>query len=158
MPILRTLDGIELWSFVTVEDATALLYGRLNTEPWHKANTPEALFTLGERRTAALVQATRLIETQITWATELDENAIPEDVQLATALYALALLRDTSEAPGQSGSQTLKSKKIGDLTLTFQDMAGTITQHPQGIPEEVRLLLKPYGTLVGRMMIPLLRT
>ena len=78
-------------------------------------------------------------------------------IQQATAFYALALLRDDREAPDSSPDANVKRKKIGDTDIEFRDQA-LAPAAAQGIPSEVRTLLRPYGTMVGNMMVPVLRT
>src|SRR5262245_47006994 len=173
-------------SYVTVEEATDLLEGRLNTEPWFVWSPESDYFALEQRRESSLMWATQLIDEQAHWygypSTETQALAwpmtgqtdkwgrpvatdiIPEDIKRATAYYALALLRDTSEAPPgtSSGSEAgIKSKKIGDLTITYQDVSTQAQQAAQsstGMPAEVRRILAGYGQLAGSLNIPVWRT
>jgi len=173
-------------SYCTVEEATALLQDRLHVEAWYTAD-PEEAITLPHRREAALMQATRLIDEQVGWygmpatttqalawpqsgqvdryGRPVDMTLIPVDIQRATAYYALALLEAdeamASSATSGGGDLVLKSKKIGDTTLTFQDVSNTSTRTvapPGAMPNEVKLLLKPYGMVPGFGIVPVLRT
>ena len=164
-------------SYSTVNAATAFLTMRLDTAPWTEASV--------EDQSAALQWATRLIDEQMRWyavptypdqalalpQTGLTDqwgrvvasDVIPLPVQQATALYALGLLETTApDAPQTSGELVLKSKKIGDVTLTYQDLPSSSTTRtpasPYALPSEVRALLRPYGMVSGMGSVPLLRT
>lgn len=173
-------------SYVSVIDATDLLQEHLDIEAWY-TQSPEEGQTLAARREAALISATRLIDTQVGWygypATStqalawpqagqvdrygrpLDQTTVPRTVQQATAYYALALMEATAAgaATAASGSELLvKSKKVGDVTITYQDVptaaqARTATSG-EVMPREVRDLLRGYGMVPGLGMIPVLRT
>lgn len=166
-------------SYTTVTQATAFLTMRLQTAAWDDASV--------EDQSAALMWATRLLDEQIVWAglpTYPDQalalpqvgltdqwgrlvasDVIPGPVQQATALYALGLLEATAvvAATGAgTGGLVLKSKKIGDTTITYQDVPATSARTPAAspytIPSEVRALLRPYGRVAGGINIPVLRT
>jgi hypothetical protein len=176
-------------SYVTVTAATDFLQERLHVEAWYTAD-PEEAITLPHRREAALMQATRLIDEQVGWYglpvtmtqalawpqtgqvdamdRPVDQTTVPANVQRATAYYALTLLEaeeviQAATVAAATGEGLIKSKKIGDTTITYQDApsastATTSTSTRPRIPNEVWLLLKPYGMVPGFGMIPVLRT
>lgn len=184
MTLIATPGAPDANSYCSVATATLYLEARLNTEPWFDqtvASVPPH-WTLNVRREAALQWATQLLDEQVQWhgtpATDtqalawpqqgqtdswgrpIDATVIPEQVQRATAYYALALLRDTTEQPGQQGSGMIRRRKIGSLEIEYQATSTATTPSPthQGIPAEVRVMLRPYGTLAGGVTVPLLRT
>jgi hypothetical protein len=177
-------------SYVTTEQATAFLQERLHVEAWYSAD-PEEAITLPHRREAALMQATRLIDEQVGWygvpatltqalawpqvgqvdamGRPVDQMTVPTNIQRATAYYALMLLEaeeviQAATVAAATGEGLVKSKKIGDTTITYQDApsasasTSTSTMTRTRIPNEVWLLLKPYGMVPGFGMIPVLRT
>src|SRR4030095_8636958 len=176
MTILNAIPGDPLAnSYVTVEDASAFLTRRLETDAWTHASVTD--------QSAALQWATQLLDTQIewygiptfpdqalalpqtglidSWGRWLPTDVIPVAVQQATALYAMALL-DASMDDGTASSDTLvlKSKKIADTTLTYQDVSSTSTRlpvSPYAIPREAQVLLRPYGVVPGLGMVALVR-
>lgn len=178
MAVLNAVPGDPLANaYCTVNAATAFLTMRLDTDAWTEASV--------EDQAAALQWATRLIDEQVhwyavptypdqalalpqtgltdQWGRAVASDTIPLPVQQATALYALGLL-ETVEAQSSStssGDLVLKSKKIGDVQLTYQDVSSQSTRipaSPYALPSEVRALLRPYGTVAGMGSIPLLRT
>ena len=164
-------------SYVLVSQATSFLTMRLDTDAWTEASVPD--------QEAALQWATRLIDQQVAWygipmfpdqalalpqtglvdqwGRAVASDVIPVAVQQATALYALGLLEATApDAPAAgSGDLILKSKKIGDTTLTYQDISSSASARapvsPYAIPSEVKALLRPYGTVSGAGVVPLVR-
>jgi hypothetical protein len=56
----------------------------------------------------------------------------------------------------------LKSTKIGDTQITYQDVGSTSASRaqgsPQALPTEVKALLRPYGTVPGVGSVTLVRT
>jgi hypothetical protein len=163
-------------SYTTTTQASAFLTMRLGTDAWDEASVDEQI--------AALQWATRLIDEQIgwygvpttttqalawpqtgqedPWGRLVAPDVIPLQVQQATALYALGLLESTAPgAPQASGDLIIKSKKIGDTTITYQDVSGAQATRtptsPYAIPAEVRALLKPYGMVPGYGSIPVFR-
>jgi hypothetical protein len=159
-------------SYVTLQHATDLLTGRLHTEPWTAGDD------WMEDSARALIWATRLLNEHILWdgrpttltqalpwpmagqqdalGRPLDPTTIPPDIALATALYALALRRDTSENVGMQEQGALASVKAGDTTIVFRT-AGLPATPWRRMPAEVRFLLRCYGTMSGGVNIPLLR-
>ena len=171
-------------AYCTVQQATDLLQEHLDIEAWYTQSAEEGQ-TLPARREAALISATRLIDSQVGWygmpATStqalawpqagqvdrygrpLDPLTVPRAVQQATAYYALALMEATAaDAPSASGELQIKSKKVGDVTIEYQSVSSTAqAQIPisgETMPREVRDLLRGYGMVPGLGMIPLLRT
>jgi hypothetical protein len=164
-------------SYTTTTSASAFLTMRLDIDAWTEASV--------EDQSAALQWATRLIDEQVQWygiptypdqalalpqvglvdqwGRSVASNVIPLAVQQADALYALALLESTApEASQATGDLVIKSKKIGDTTITYQDTSSTSTARmpvsPHALPAEVRALLRPYGMVPGFGSIPLYRT
>ena len=169
-------------SYVSIAGATVYLAERLHVEPWYQhLPTTEGYGSLAHLREAALIWATSLIDSQVrwlgqptfegqalawpmtgyvdTWGNPVDDATIPANIQRATAYYALALLRDTTEAPGATTS-AVRRKKIGALEIEYQQQTSTTLPKAAhlAIPSEVRALLAPYGYLRGGVTIPLLRT
>ena len=166
-------------SYVTVDDATMLLEGRLHTDPWYDWDTTtSALSSLEEQQGAALITATRLLDTLVAWRgtpTSLTQAlawpqmgqvdrygrllsalTVPLVIQQATAFYALALLRDDSENAATMADAGLKSKRMGDLALVFQDRSPPPPS--LRLPAEIRAMLAPYGAVSGGVVVRLLRT
>ena len=150
---------------------------RLETAPWTEAPVPD--------QEAALQWATRLLDEQVqwygvptypdqalalpqvglvdSWGRQRASDVIPPAVQQATALYALGLLEATADdgAAAVSGDLVIKSKKIGDTTITYQDLPSSSARtpvSPYAIPSEVKALLRPYGVVPGMGVVPLVRT
>ena len=163
-------------SYTTTAQATAFLTMRLRTAPWTDASVPD--------QEAALQWATRLLDEQVgwygvptypdqalalpqvglvdQWGRQLASDVIPVPVQQATALYALGLLDATADdAPAATGDLVLKSKKIGDVQITYQDVSSQSSRtpvSPYAIPSEVKALLRPYGAVPGMGVVQLVRT
>jgi hypothetical protein len=165
-------------AYVTTTQATVFLTMRLDTAAWTEAPVPD--------QEAALQWATRRLDEQVQWyglptypdqALALPQvglvdqweravasNVIPVPVQQATALYALELLEATADdAPAaMSGDLIIKSKKIGDTTITYQDVSSSASARapvsPYAIPSEVKALLRPYGAVPGMGVVRLVRT
>ena len=176
--ILNAIPGDPLANaYCPVVQATAFLTMRLDTDAWTEASIPD--------QEAALQWATRLIDEQVhwygvptypdqalalpqvglcdQWGRQLASDVIPVPVQQATALYALELLHVLADdAPAAvSGDLILKSKKIGDVTLEYQSISPSSARapvSPYALPSEVKALLRPYGTVPGMGVIPLVRT
>lgn len=173
MELIATAGSPTANSYVTLAAATELLDGRLHTEPWAAGAMP------ADDNTRALIWATRLLDEQVRWSgtpltrtqalawpmtgqldqwgRPVDQATIPQVVQLATALYALALRRDTSEDVGMQEQMYLASVKDRDTELVFR-AHGMPVSPAQRLPTEIRELLRPYGTMTGSMTVPLLRT
>ena len=156
-------------SYVTIEAASAFLEARLDTEAWLHASADAQVQTL--------VWATALLDSQVRWygtptypsqalalpqfglvdrwGRAVDSATVGRDVQHATALYGLTLLRVTApDAPEASEADLIvKSKKIGDTTITYQDISGMtstrVATSPYAIPNEVLPLLQAYGIVPG---------
>jgi hypothetical protein len=171
-----TVGGAAANSYVSTAAATAFLDTRLYTEPWLEADSTS--------QAQSLIWATQLLDTQVRWygtPTTLTQalawpmtgqrdhlgrlvpnDVIPAAIKQATALYALALLRDDTEAPGTVDIGGVKSRTIGDMTITYHDQRQETTTQArpvsQGIPAEVRALLTPYAQMAGGLTVRLLRT
>ena len=179
MPLDATVGGATANSYVTVAVASELLLGRLYTDAWYGTESvPVSIAT----REQALIWATSLLETQVRWdgtpttttqalawpmtgqvdhlGRPMPETVVPVVIQQATALYALALLQDTSQDPASLAEAGIQSKKIGDTTITFRD-SGMPVSPIHEIPAEVRALLMPYATMKtagGIFTVALMRT
>jgi hypothetical protein len=169
--------GVASNTYVTMAAANTYLQERPHPEPWF--DYPPSL----DAKIAALMMATRLLDEQIRWygtpatstqalawpmqgqrdrwGTAISPTIVPTVIQRATAIYALYLLRDTSEAQSIPGSDNalVKSRKVGDLTIVYQ--TSSATQSPIAaavlLPAEVRQMLAPYGQVAGGINVPLLR-
>lgn len=166
-----TVGGPDATSYVTVADATDLLEGRLYIDPWLQAALPE--------REAALMWATSLLDTQVVWhgtpstttqalawpqtgqtdryGRPIATDVVPGDVQQATAVYALELLRMPAPTSGSSQGW-VKERRIGSTTVVYGESTTTVRVASQSIPAEIRSLLGAYGTMAGMMIVPLART
>lgn len=179
---MATLDatpgGLAANSYVTVPNATAFLSMRLYIDPWLLADSTA--------QAESLMWATSLLDTQVRWygtpttptqalawpmtgqrdhlRRPMPSDVVPAQVQQATALYALALLGDTTQQTSSSPGGDLsnvKSREIGDTRITYHDPQTTTTAArpvSQGIPAEVRALLRPYGQMAGGLTVALVRT
>lgn len=163
-------------SYTTTTQASAFLTMRLDTGAWDEASVDDQI--------AALQWATRLIDEQVRWhgiptypdqalalpqvglvdqwGRSLASNSIPVPVQQATALYALGLLASVpTAAAAATGDLVIKSTKIGDTTITYQDVSNqSAVRTPvslYAIPSEVKALLRPYGMVPGGGSIPVVR-
>jgi hypothetical protein len=170
MPLDATPGAPTANAYVTVADATLYLMQRLETEVWSEASMAD--------QAAALIWATELLDTQVRWygtptfpdqalalpqtglvdrwERPLDATVVPRQVQQATACYAVTLLRATAPdalAAAGTGDLVIKSKKIGDTTITYQDVSGGVAARapvsPFAFTTEVRTLLQPYGVVPG---------
>ena len=98
------------------------------------------------------------------WGRQLASDVIPVPVQQATALYALGLLEATATngTAAATGDLVIKSKKIGDTTIEYQNISSQASTRapvsPYAIPSEVKALLRPYGAVPGMGVVPLVRT
>jgi hypothetical protein len=179
---MATLDatpgGASANAYVTVAGATTMLHERLGTEAWDEADATA--------QAQSLMWATQLLEEQVVWygtpttmtqalawpqtgqidhmGRPIPSTIVPMQVQRATATYALALLGEDAEssAPGASAATGgIKSRKVGDMTITYQDVpqsAAPVRPVTQGIPAEVRAMLRPYAHMSGSLTVRLLRT
>jgi hypothetical protein len=170
-------------AYCTAARATVLLQDHLALDAWY-TQSPEEGQTLYARRDASLITATRRMDAQIGWygvptfpdqalawpqtgqvdryGRPIDSTTIPLAIEQACAFWALALMGATAAgAVSTNDALQIKSKKIGDTTITYQDISGatqaTVTS-PEAMPVEVRELLRPYGMVPGFGMIPVLRT
>lgn len=181
MATLNAIPGDPLAnSYTTTSQASAFLTMRLDTDAWDEASVDDQI--------AALQWATRLIDEQVRWyaiptypdqalalpqvglvdqwGRQLASNVIPVAVQQATALYALGLLEsvpdETTAANAATGDLVIKSTKIGDTEITYQNVSSTsatnVPVSPYAIPSEVKALLKPFGMVPGYGSIPVYRT
>ena len=168
-------------SYVTVEQATLLLDGRLNIEPWY---TPEVVdeataVRQRDRRLAALAWATRLLDEQVQWfgtpttttqalawpmtgqrdqyGRDVPTTSIPLVLQQATAFYALALLRDVSEDLDAASQAEVQSERVGDVQIVYRQRTTLPVPPMRGLPFEIRAMLRWYGSMTGSIAIPLVR-
>jgi Putative DnaT-like ssDNA binding protein len=186
VPTLTDIDALPASptanSYVSVEEATLLLQDHLHIEAWYTPD-PENAVTLSHLREAALIQATRLIDAGVWWhgmpttATQalawpqtgqldhfgrpLATDTIPRVIKQATAFYALALLDEGAAGGGSGGSgfdANIKTKKIGDTSITYKDEVVAPVSVARTIPSEIRTMLHHYGIVAGSGIIPVLRT
>ena len=67
--------------------------------------------------------------------------------------------RDPSASPETQAPPGIKSRRLGDTEVVYQDQdRGTTPPGSQTIPADVRAMLRPYGTMTGSVNIPVLRT
>jgi hypothetical protein len=147
MALDATPGGVLSNSYVSVAQATIFLGERLAVEAWYTPHL-EAPVTLQQRREAALMQATRLLDEQVgwygmpatttqalawpqvgqedAWGRPVDAVSVPVNVQRATTYYALTLLEAeellfaTTQAVA-TGEGRIKTLKMGETTITYQD-------------------------------------
>ena len=179
-----TVGGPVSNAYVTVSAATALLDARLPGEPWQEADATaqaQALMwatqlldeqVLWYGQPATMTQALAWPQTgQIDHlGRSIPATVIPPVIQRATATYALTLLGESAQATSLNASTSVadtglvKSRKVGDTEITYFDPRQTTTPTPsaapaqQGIPAEVRAMLRPYGHMAGSLTVRLLRT
>jgi len=176
MALDATPGGISSNSYVTVADATLYLQQR----PYHDAW--DAALVSGDAA-PALMWATSLLDSLVHWygtpttptqalawpqtgqvdryGQPIDPLLIPVRLEQATAVYALALLGDTTLSQPNGGQTAgIKSTKIGGTTITYQDNPNPVVgaSPVTSVPSEVRALLKGYGVMAGMIAIPILRT
>jgi hypothetical protein len=177
-----TVGGPDANSYVSVARASTLLEAELRTEPWFGPleEAPLAKALREADQPAALCTATRLINEQVYWygtpttTTQalpvpmqglidrygrlVASDSIPLALEQATALYALTLLREHQAAAQGGTTAQIKSKKMSDTTIVYQDSPTTPgTSALVRMPAEVRRLVTPYGTVAGGVMMPLYR-
>jgi hypothetical protein len=165
-----TVGGPSANSYCTVAEATALLDMRLHSGAWTAA-TPDD-------QARALISATRLLDDQVRWygtpttptqalawpmqgqidyyGRPIDPDSIPSTIKDATATYGLALLEVPASTVSVSADAGIKSKRLGDTSVTYRDTV-LVKTPAQQMPLEVRRMLTPYGTVAGNMMVPLVR-
>jgi hypothetical protein len=180
MDLIATPGDPAANTYVTLLAAWAFLDERLNTEPW--TGPPDDLAAqalLPPRRRAALAMATRLLDEQMEWngqrstttqalawprqgmvdamGVALSSLTIPVVLQRATALYALALLRDTTEAIPSAAVQ-VKRQRLGEMDIEYFQRSVVQAPSAQRLPLEIRQLLRPFGlSLGGGVNVRLLR-
>jgi len=159
-------------AYVDVADATLLLAERLDSAAWDDATPAE--------QETALIWATRLLDEQIWWygSPTTDTQAlawpqtgqvdhlgravpldiVPRVIQQATAFYALALLEEDAAGGAVGAEAGIKTKKIGDTSITYKDDAAVQVSVVQRFPPEVRTMLRFYGNVPGLGHMPVLRT
>jgi hypothetical protein len=179
--VLNATPGAALAnSYTTLAAATVFLTMYLNADAWEDASA--------EAQATALQQATRLLDQQVrwygvpatatqalawpqigqtdTWGRPVASDIVPPVVQEATALYALSLLEalaaEEAGASAGTGDLVIKSKKVGDTTITYQDTGSSSTTarqaaSPQAIPINAKRLLWHYGLVPGMGTVPLVR-
>jgi hypothetical protein len=165
-----TVGGPSANSYCTVAEATAVLDVRLHSGAWTAA-TPDD-------QARALISATRLLDDQVGWygtpttttqalawpmqgqvdsfGRPVDPTTIPQDVKDATATYGLALLEVPASTVSVSADAGIKSKRLGDTSVTYRDTV-LVKTPAQQMPLEIRRMLTPYGTVAGNVMVPLVR-
>src|SRR4030095_4494718 len=182
MALDATVGGPASTSYVTVTQATALLQAHLDTHAWY-AQLPSDEVTLLAKREAALMTATRFLETQMLWAGSptsdtqalgwprtgvttrqgqaVDPQTIPLTVQEATAFYALALLEESSASASGVEAGSVKRTVMGETSIEYfqPGTAATSRATPasRAMPAEVRDLLRGYGVSGGGVMVTLIR-
>jgi Putative DnaT-like ssDNA binding protein len=171
MALDATVGGVSSNSYVTMSVASAFLDGRLHIDAWVEAS--------GAERESALIWATRLLDQQVRWygmpttmtqalawpmtgmvdryGRPISPTIVPTTIQEATAVYALALLDDTSSETDSGADTGIKMKKLGAMTIEFFEhrppsSAATL------MPLEVRQMVAMYGTVAGSINVPVLRT
>jgi hypothetical protein len=178
MPTLdASVAGSTSNSYVSVGVATALLDERLYTTAWLEADATD--------QAQALMWATQLLDEYCVWygmpstvtqalawpqtgqrdarGQPIPATVIPEPVQRATATYALLLLEDAPPDPTTVEISAVKSRKVGDTQITYHDPQTQATAQAtkpvaQGLPPEIRAMLKPFAQLSGGLTVRLLRT
>lgn len=170
--LIATAGAPDANTYATVAQAEAYHAGHPYAEVWATASAV--------RMAQALLQATRLLDAQVTWrgtvatstqalgwprtgATDrqgrsLASTTIPTAIVQATAEYARHLLASDRTADRESDVQGLSRLKAGEVEITFRDGAGGV----KALPDAVWLLLTGYGEVVRgggqpRMTVPLAR-
>lgn len=186
MALDATVGGAASNAYCTAAQATSYIEERLSIMAWYQ-ELPTITYPwqeLDARRDAALMQATMLLDDLVRWrgrpttqtqalawpqtgqvdqfGRPVDPAIVPEDIQRATAYYALALMQEANSAvTGSTTGSTpaIKRKRIGQTEIEYQAATTTVTTRPaaQRVPSEVMALVKPYG-LTSTVAIMLART
>lgn len=137
---------VDIEPYVTVEDANTFFNSRLNTYPWDNATDPERL--------KALKMATRRIDRLQYLGVKLDpeqplefprdfQTSVPEDVEMACCLAALAFL-DGVDTDIEDHNLSTVTQAFSTARTTY-DPAVRRDYLRNGIPtSEVWHLLLPY--------------
>lgn len=142
-----TVGGASANSYLTVDEADAVLEGRLHTDAWDAATTAQ--------KEAALRMATRILDSRVCWlgtvaastqalvwprtglllrtgaATAAD--AIPTAVQEATAELALMLLSSDVTVESDASVQGLTRLKAASVELEWRDAGATWQTVPRNV-------------------------
>lgn len=148
--------------------ATAYFEAHLYATTWTAATS--------EQKKAAVVQATRTIDSLITWKgrkTDQDQprqwpryqvfaegflvpdDQVPRAVQEATLEMAMALL-ERNRLADSAATQGVNALKLGQGALELE-LTPDKTTELKAIPDIVRQLLEPYGMTKGGGMKPVFR-
>lgn len=159
--IIATPKGATSNSYVTMAEAATYFSNRLHKDAWTEAGSSD--------KTAALLWATRLLDTRILWEGEktdqvqalcwprqyvvdpekanlygnsqyLDENAIPLFLKDAQCELALSLL--TSDVTQDPDSTGMDSVSVGSLSIQYNS-----NQKVKVLPRAVRDLVHRYGEI-----------
>lgn len=167
-----TVGGVDSNSYTTVAAGDSYHEARLFTTDWTGAAT--------ETKEAALVWATRLLDTHFEWqggkftleqalrwprfgALDRDAELIDSDIlppSLIEAVAELARLLIIGDRSIETGTEGLEKLKVDVIELTFDKLDRTET-----IPDEVYQMISHLGRLVSvastggqAVAVPLLRT
>ncbi len=174
MPLIVTPGGSTSNSYVTIAEADALVADELvDDAAWLAAD--DAL------KTRALITAARLVDSSVNWYGDryagysqvlMWPRRLYEypygytglypgfaDVQWAQAITAAWLLSQQAAGvvTGGTTDQALDSLRVGPITLDFASAATAPTIGTE-LPDHVWSRLRPYGTRVGGVVVPLIRT
>jgi hypothetical protein len=152
--IVATVGGISSNSYLTEAAADAYFGDRLHAARWTAASSTD--------KVKALLWATKLLDSQVTWAgvvadydqalawprtgvlylnsqQEIPHTSIPAFLQYAQAELALTLV--STDVTLESDSAGISSLSVpGAVSLTFDK-----TTTPPVLPRQVRDLIAPYG-------------
>jgi hypothetical protein len=172
MTIDATPGGPMANAYVDVAEATLLLAERLDTAAWDSAVPADQETTL--------IWATRLLDEQVGWygrpttATQalawpqtgqvdhlgrpVPLDIVPRVLKQATAFYAVALLEEEASGGTVGADAGIKTKKIGDTSITYKDEPAVQVSVTQQLPSDIRLMLRFYGMVPGLGIVPVYRT
>ena len=165
LTLVATAGASNANSFATVAEGDAHHEAHLYASVWNAATN--------EQKAQALVWATRLIVARMEWdgsrtsttqalpvpRTGLEEDGecvsrsiVPDSVKAATCELARSLLT-TDPAPAASAgiaAGTIQELKVGPIGITYATGDDAVSAAPDVIPDEVALLLAPFGSIRGR--------
>jgi hypothetical protein len=123
-------------SFCTTAEADVYFDERLHTSAW------TSLDSANEDRDRALIQATRILKSYLTWNDDVDLDAPEQAMKDACCEMALVLLQ---------GDVQVKDDMAG---ITRLKVEGAVEIEQQGgskamIPRHVKALLKAYANVAG---------
>ena len=120
-------------SYSTVAQAEVYFDARLHAGAWTGAEADD--------KERALIQATRILDSYVTWAEVPDKAAPPQTITDATCELALVLL--SGDVQAKDDMEGIQQVSIAGMSITAATTAKRI------IPAHIRLLIGEYGVIKG---------